>query len=176
MAPFGGLEHIRLQLLQNAIKLPMTPCEGAVQLTVRQANRADSNKGFQGTRFYCRIGTIKYVENVRLQISTENADISHQPCIELKEQLEQQLQTSVRDLTLEHISPDGGRSTQLVHTFLVSKSAAFLRDRPYHCDVIVKEQERIRVRLRHCGTRLGLQPPRKVIRWLPGPVTECHYS
>ena len=43
-----GLEEVRLQLLQQGIKLPMTPTEGATQLTIHQTTPAKACQGFQG--------------------------------------------------------------------------------------------------------------------------------
>ena len=45
-----GLEEVRLQLLQQGMKLPMTPTEGATQLTIHQTTSANASQGFQGVQ------------------------------------------------------------------------------------------------------------------------------
>ena len=60
----SGLEEVRLQLLQNSIKLPMTPTEGASQLTIHQVTKADVSQEFQGVQYFCKIGTIEYLSTV----------------------------------------------------------------------------------------------------------------
>ena len=67
----------------------MTPTEGAAQLTTIQTNQAENSREFRGARFYCRIGTIEYLESVRLQISSECTEIRQLACGELQNQLEQ---------------------------------------------------------------------------------------
>ena len=66
----------------------------------------------------CRIGTIEFFQNIRLQLAVENP-VQQIPQKELRTQLMQQIGEPVDDLTLEHVLPDGSR--QLAHTFLAKK-------------------------------------------------------
>ena len=52
-----GLEEV---LLQHSIKLPMTPTEGASQLTLHLVTKTDVSKGFKGVQYFCKVGTIEY--------------------------------------------------------------------------------------------------------------------
>ena len=161
-----GLEEVRLQLLQHCIKLPMTPTEGASQLTVQQVTKANVSERFQGVQYYCKIGTSEYLSTVRLQTATENLALCQMPVNSLYEQLQVQIGSHIEDLTLEQVSPDAGRSTQLVHTFLVAKDCPYLQMPPYTCKIQTPAQEVINIQLQHCGTRISLQPPRE-------PSQEC---
>ena len=127
---FEGLEEARLQLLQNSIKLPMTPTEGATQITLHQVTPANVSHGFQGVQFYCKVGTIEYLSAIRLQIAAEHPLLRTHDAEDLHKQLQEQSGTRIEDLTLEQASPDSGRSTQLVHTFLIHKDSHFLRTPP----------------------------------------------
>ena len=128
-----GLEEVRLQLLQRGIKLPMTPTEGATQLTIHQVTAANATQGFQGVQYYCKAGTIEYLSTVRLQITTEHPLLCTHDSEDLSKQLQNQIGARIEDLTLEQVSPDGGRSTQLVHTFLIHKESQYLQTPPYNC-------------------------------------------
>ena len=128
-----GLEEVRLQLLQQGIKLPMTPTEGATQLTIHQTTPAKACQGFQGLQFYCKIGTIEYLSTIRLQIAAEHPLLCLHDKDDLCKQLQKQIGARIEDLTLEQVSPDAGRSTQLVHTFLIHKDSPFLLTPPYNC-------------------------------------------
>ena len=131
----SGLEEVRLQLLQNSIKLPMTPTEGASQLTIHQVTKADVSQGFQGVQYFCKIGTIEYLTTVRLQVATEHPVLCQHDLVDLAKQISREVGSNVEDLALEQVSPDGGRSTQLAHTFLVPKDSKYLQTPPYPCTI-----------------------------------------
>ena len=105
---FQQLEEVRLQLLQSSIKFPMMPSEGAAQLTIRLANEISCHNDFRGACFHCRVGTIECLPSVRLQTSHENPLINRIPISLLREALAQQVSQELEDLTLEHVSLDGG--------------------------------------------------------------------
>ena len=166
-----GLEEVRLQ---HCIKLPMTPTEGASQLTIQQVTKANVSEGFQGVQYYCKVGTIEYLSTVRLQAATENLALCQMPLSAFYEQLQTQIGSHIEDLTLEQVSPDAGRSTQLVHTFLVAKDCPYLQMPPYTCRIQTPAQEEINIQLQHCGTRISLQPPRKAIIRVQDTMADVH--
>ena len=170
----SGLEEVRLQLLQHSIKLPMTPTEGASQLTLHLVTKADVSKGFKGVQYFCKIGTIEYLSTVRLQVATEHPVLCQHEQVDLAKQLSREIDAPIEDLTLEQVSPDGGRSTQLVHTFLVPKDAKYLQTPPYYCTINTPAQGTIKVQLQHCGTRMSLQPPRRAISRIQDTMADMH--
>ena len=111
----------------------MTPTEGATQLTIHQVTAANASRGFQGVQFYCKVGTIEYLSTVRLQIATEHPLLCAHDSEDLCKQLQDQIGARIEDLTLEQVSPDAGRSTQLVDTFLIHKDSQYLQTPPYNC-------------------------------------------
>ena len=171
-----GLDEVRLQLLQQEIKLPMTPTEGATQLTIHQTTPAKACQGFQGLQFYCKIGTIEYLSTIRLQIAAEHPLLCLHDKDDLCKQLQKQIGTRIEDLTLEQVSPDAGRSTQLVHTFLIHKDSPFLLTPPYNCKLNIPTLGQISIQLQHCGMRVGRQAPRKVIDKIQDTMADVHDS
>ena len=171
-----GLEEVRLQLLQQGIKLPMTPTEGATQLAIHQTTPAKACQGFQGLQFYCKIGTIEYLSTIRLQIAAEHPLLCLHDKDDLYEQLQEQTGTRIEDLTLEQVSPDAGRSTQLVHTFLIHKNSPFLLTPPYNCKLNIPTLGQISIQLQHCGMRVGRQAPRKAIDKVQDTMADVHDS
>ena len=171
-----GLEEVRLQLLQQGIKLPMTPTEGATQLTIHQTTPAKACQGFQGLQFYCKTGTIEYLSTIRLQIAAEHPLLCLHDKDDLCKQLQEQTGTRIEDLTLEQVSPDAGRSTQLVHTFLINKNSPFLLTPPYNCKLNIPTLGQIGIQLQHCGMRIGRQAPRKAIDKIQDTMADVHDS
>ena len=168
------LEDVRLQLLQKGIKLPMTPQEGAVQLTIHQVTAADTQQGLQGVQFYCKVGTIEYLSTVRLQIAEEHPLLCAHDIEDLNKQLQEQIGDRIDDLTLEQVSPDAGRSTQLVHTFLVHKDSHYLRTPPYNCKINIPTLGRVHLQLQHCGMRIGRTAPRKTFNRIQDTMADVH--
>ena len=166
----SGLEEVRLQLLQNSIKLPMTPTEGASQLTLHLVTKADVSKGFQGVQYFCKIGTTEYLSTVRLQVATEHPVLCQHDLVDLAKQISSEIGSNIGDLALEQVSPDGGRSTQLVHTVLVPKDSKYLQAPPYYTPT----QGAIKVQLQHCGMRVNLQPPRRAISRMQDTMADMH--
>ena len=168
------LEDVRLQLLQKGIKLPMTPQEGAVQLTIHQVTAADTQQGLQGVQFYCKVGTIEYLSTVRLQIAEEHPQLCAHDIEDLNKQLQEQIGDRIDDLTLEQVSPDAGRSTQLVHTFLVHKDSHYLRTPPYNCKINIPTLGCVHLQLQHCGMRIGRTAPRKTFNRIQDTMADVH--
>ena len=168
------LEDVRLQLLQKGIKLPMTPQEGAVQLTIHQVTAADTQQGLQGVQFYCKVGTIEYLSTVRLQIAEEHPLLCAHDIEDLNKQLQEQIGDRIDDLTLEQVSPDAGRSTQLVHTFLVHKDSHYLRTPPYNCKINIPTLGSVHLQLQHCGMRIGRTAPRKTFNRIQDTMADVH--
>lgn len=152
----------------------MRPSEGAVQLTVWQVQKGDSKGDHCGARYYCRVGTIEYLKTIGLQLAVENHGVQQLQQSELQAQLEKQIGEQIEDLTLEQVSPDGGRSTQLVHTFLIAKDSPFLRKPPYCCILQLPQQKEVQVHLQHCGTRLNMQPRKKLIEKMQDTMADVH--
>ena len=168
------LEDVRLQLLQKGIKLPMTPQEGAVQLTIHQVTAADTQQGLQGVQFYCKVSTIEYLSTVRLQIAQEHPQLCAHDIEDLNRQLQEQIGDRIDDLTLEQVSPDAGRSTQLVHTFLVHKDSHYLRTPPYNCKINIPTLGTVHLQLQHCGIRIGRTAPRKTFNRIQDTMADVH--
>ena len=101
---------MRLQLLQNSINLPMTPIEGASQLTIHLVRKADVSQGFQGAQYFCKIGTIEHLEH-RQTAGGHRAPPSEHDLIDLAKQISREMESNIEDLALEQVSPDGGCST-----------------------------------------------------------------
>ena len=95
---------------------------------------------------------------------------------DLCKQLQDQVGAHVEDLTLEQVSPDAGRSTQRVHTFLIHKDSQFLRTPPYTCKLNIPPLGQIDVQLQHCGMRVGRQAPRKAIVRMQDTMADVHDS
>ena len=170
----SGLEEVRLQLLQHSIKLPMTPMEGASRLTLHLVTKTDVSKGLKGVQYFCKVGTIEYLSTVRLQVATEHPVLCQHEQVDLATQLSREIGRPIEDLALEQVSPDRGRSTQLVHTFLVPKDAKYLQTPPYYCTINTSAQGTIKVQLQHCGTRMSLQPPRRAIIRMQDTMADMH--
>ena len=106
-----------------------------MQLTVRQADNLSCITSFEDILFYCRVGPVEFLKAVRVQINATNPAVHSLAIKDVHGQLAQKLGCLIDDLTLVHVSPDGGHSVQLAPTFLVPKDCVYLRTPPYHCEL-----------------------------------------
>ena len=70
----------------------------------------------------------------------------------------------------------GGRSTQLVHTFLIPKTSPFLDQLPWQLKLSIGEHANEVVSLQYCGMRVSGQPPHKALIKMQDTMADVHDS
>ena len=131
-------------------------------------------QGLQRSAVLLQSRNHRILSTVRLQVATEHPVLCQHEQVDLATQLSREIGRPIEDLALEQVSPDRGRSTQLVHTFLVPKDAKYLQTPPYYCTINTSAQGTIKVQLQHCGTRMSLQPPRRAITRMQDTMADMH--
>ena len=166
----SGLEEVRLQPLQHSIKLPMTPTEGASQLTIHQVTKANVSRGFEGVQYFCKIGTIEYLSCHR---EPSPLPTRHQRPCQATTQRNRKQHRHRRPHTRAsqpRCWPQHATSTHLP----CAHDCAYLQTPPYACTISTPTQGDIKVQLQHCGMRVNLQPPRKAIIRMQDTMADVH--